>query len=98
METINDMLKKMVELGGSDLHLKVGGPPIARIDGDLKQLSRDRLSADAINQMVFGILNEKQKRISQRIKSWTSPTACPASQDSGPTCACSAARRGSPCA
>ncbi len=62
METINDMLKKMVELGGSDLHLKVGGPPIARIDGDLKQLSRDRLSADAINQMVFGILNEKQKK------------------------------------
>ncbi|HOX29436.1 MAG TPA: ATPase, T2SS/T4P/T4SS family, partial [bacterium] len=62
MDTINDMLKKMVELNGSDLHLKVGNTPIVRVDGDLRPLSRDRLSADTINQMVFSILNEKQKK------------------------------------
>jgi len=56
------MLKKMVELNGSDLHLKVGNTPIVRVDGDLRPLSRDRLSADTINQMVFSILNEKQKK------------------------------------
>jgi twitching motility protein PilT len=61
-DNINELLKTMVEAGGSDLHLKVGGPPIMRVDGSLKQMSRDRLSADAINQMVFSILNEKQKK------------------------------------
>ncbi len=59
---INELLKQMCEYGGSDLHLKVGSPPIARIDGALKQLNRDRLSADAINQMIYSILNEAQKK------------------------------------
>ncbi len=62
MNEINDLLKQMVQAEGSDLHLKVGMPPIMRVDGSLKQMSRDRLSADAINQMVFSILNEKQKK------------------------------------
>jgi len=62
MNEINELLKQMVQAEGSDLHLKVGMPPIMRVDGSLKQMSRDRLSADAINQMVFSILNEKQKK------------------------------------
>lgn len=62
MQEINDLLKNMVTAGGSDLHLKVGMPPIMRIDGALKQMSRDRLSADTLNQMVYSILNEKQKK------------------------------------
>ena len=57
MQEINDLLKNMVTAGGSDLHLKVGMPPIMRIDGALKQMSRDRLSADTLNQMVYSILN-----------------------------------------
>lgn len=62
MVHINDLLKKMVDSGGSDLHLKVGSPPIIRVDGTLKQIDKDRMSADAINQMVMNILNEKQKK------------------------------------
>ncbi|MFA6448710.1 MAG: type IV pilus twitching motility protein PilT [bacterium] len=62
MNEINDLLKQMVTAEGSDLHLKVGMPPIMRVDGSLKQMTRDRLSADSINQMVFSILNEKQKK------------------------------------
>ena len=62
MNEINELLKQLVTAEGSDLHLKVGMPPIMRVDGTLKQMSRDRLSADTINQMVFSILNEKQKK------------------------------------
>ena len=62
MVHINDLLKQMVKADGSDLHLKVGSPPIMRVDGTLLPLGKDRLSADAINQMVFNILNEKQKK------------------------------------
>ncbi len=60
--SINDLLKDMVDANGSDLHLKVGSPPIMRVDGSLRQMKHDRLSADSINQMVFAILNEKQKK------------------------------------
>jgi len=62
MEHINDLLRTMVEMQGSDLHLKVGSPPIVRVDGVLKSISRDRLTSDSLNQMVFNILNEKQKK------------------------------------
>jgi len=59
---INDLLKQMVLANGSDLHLKVGSPAIMRVDGTLVPMNKERLSADAINQMVFNILNEKQKK------------------------------------
>jgi twitching motility protein PilT len=59
---INDLLKQMVQANGSDLHLKVGSPAIMRVDGTLMPMNKERLSADAINQMVFNILNEKQKK------------------------------------
>lgn len=32
---IDAALKYVVERDGSDLHLKVGSPPIARVNGDL---------------------------------------------------------------
>ena len=59
---INDLLKSLVELRGSDLHLKVGSPPIIRVDGELRPQGNERLSAEALNQMVYGILDEMQKR------------------------------------
>ena len=33
--SIDDLLAKAVEVGASDLHLKVGSPPVFRIDGEL---------------------------------------------------------------
>ncbi len=38
MDSVNDYLTHLVEVGGSDLHLKVGGPAYVRIDGDLKPI------------------------------------------------------------
>src|SRR5438128_10425486 len=32
---LNGLLMRAVELGSTDIHLKVGQPPICRIDGDL---------------------------------------------------------------
>jgi len=49
---------------GSDVHLKAGVPPIVRIDGRLRAIpNAERLSADAVRTMAFGIMNERQKRI-----------------------------------
>jgi twitching motility protein PilT len=35
LPTLDELLKRLVELDGSDLHLKVGSPPAYRIDGTL---------------------------------------------------------------
>jgi twitching motility protein PilT len=37
--SVNDYLQHLVEAGGSDLHLKAGGPAYVRVDGDLKPIS-----------------------------------------------------------
>lgn len=35
---IDDLLRRVVEIGASDLHLKVGSPPVVRVDGELTRL------------------------------------------------------------
>ena len=37
--SLDDLHKKMVEVGASDLHMKVGSPPVLRIDGELNPTS-----------------------------------------------------------
>lgn len=59
---IDDLLKTMVERKASDLHLKVGVPPIIRVNGKLLAIENmERLSPEELQGMVFEILNEKQK-------------------------------------
>jgi len=43
---ISDLLRRMVELGGSDLHLKVGGVPYVRVDGTLTPTDLPPLESD----------------------------------------------------
>ena len=35
---IDDLLRRVVERNASDLHLKVGSPPVIRVDGELERL------------------------------------------------------------
>jgi twitching motility protein PilT len=59
---IQDLLKIAVERRASDLHLKVGSPPVLRIDERLIPLQEQpRLSADDTIAMAFSIMNSKQK-------------------------------------
>ncbi|HEV7133377.1 MAG TPA: PilT/PilU family type 4a pilus ATPase [Gaiellaceae bacterium] len=45
---LNGLLRRAVELGASDIHLKIGQPPILRRDGDLEQLA-DHAPLDEAN-------------------------------------------------
>lgn len=59
---IQELLKHMMEQGASDLHLKVGNPPVMRLDGILhilKDLARLR-QEDTIG-IASQIMNKKQK-------------------------------------
>jgi twitching motility protein PilT len=40
VQSVNEYLQLLVEAGGSDLHLKAGGPAFVRVDGDLKPVTR----------------------------------------------------------
>jgi twitching motility protein PilT len=49
-------LRTLTEVGGSDLHCKVGSPPRVRIDGRLRKLQAPSLSAQDTERMVAEVL------------------------------------------
>ena len=59
---VNDLLERVVDLGGSDLHLTAGLPPAVRVHGDI-MLMKDFpvLTASEIRRMVYAILTQKQR-------------------------------------
>ena len=60
---INDVLKIGVENKASDIHLKVGSPPVIRVDGALRPLNElKRLMQEDTVQMAFSIMNARQKQ------------------------------------
>jgi twitching motility protein PilT len=59
---LNAALRKMLSLGGSDLHLTVGAPPMVRVDGALHALEGfEVLKPDPIRRVLFGILSQRQR-------------------------------------
>src|SRR5918911_2365482 len=60
--SLSDLLRKLSELGGSDLHITTGTPPQVRVDGSLRPLDGFRLltSADT-KQLAYSVLTDAQK-------------------------------------
>jgi twitching motility protein PilT len=58
---LDDCLRATVERQGSDLHLAVGLPPMARVFGNLVKLEGEVLKPADVREMLFCILDEKQK-------------------------------------
>ena len=49
-------------LGGSDLHVTVGAPPMARVDGALLPLEGfEILKPDVLQRVLFSILSQRQR-------------------------------------
>ena len=61
---IEVLLEEVVKKKASDLHLQVGLPPIIRVDGNLLPIAgADVLSDEAVETLIFAILDEDQKQI-----------------------------------
>ena len=59
---LNDLLKMTFERRASDLHIKVGVPPILRVNGKLMPIeSEKRLTQEDALGIAFGIMNNVQK-------------------------------------
>jgi twitching motility protein PilT len=61
MLDIVDLLTQTVARGASDLHLCVGSPPMARIDGVLAPLAGEVLGPDSCRDLVYSIFTESQR-------------------------------------
>jgi twitching motility protein PilT len=59
---VDDILRRVVELGGSDLHLTAGRHPTIRLRGEMAPLSEyPVLDGNMIREMIYAILTQKQR-------------------------------------
>src|SRR5215203_4477606 len=60
--SLSELLRKLSELSGSDLHITTGSPPQIRVDGHLRPLESYRVltSADT-KQLAYSVLTDAQK-------------------------------------
>lgn len=60
---IDKLFRALVKLGGSDLHLKVDRPPIVRVNGTLRPLTRPPIDDEEMVRLVFPMINDRNRRI-----------------------------------
>ncbi len=58
---LNEILIQTVKMCGSDLHLAAGIPPVVRLNGELVKLSMPLLMPSDIEELVFPLLQPKQR-------------------------------------
>ena len=61
LANMHQLLKAMIEKGGSDLHITTGSPPQLRIDGKLHPLKMPTLSPQETKQLCYSVLTDAQK-------------------------------------
>src|ERR1041384_1724891 len=59
---IAQLLTFSVKQGASDLHLSAGVEPMVRVDGDMKRVSLPVLQHKEVHDMIFDIMNDKQRK------------------------------------
>jgi twitching motility protein PilT len=58
---LNELLTMLVNQEGSDLHLRVGEPPVFRIHGSLVRTDFPRLTPEDTERLIFSICNEERR-------------------------------------
>ena len=59
--TLSDLLKKMLEMSGSDLHITTNSPPQVRVHGHLTPLDMPPLTPTETKQLAYSVLTDAQK-------------------------------------
>src|SRR6478609_1817504 len=62
MATLPDLLKTLVELNGSDLHLTTSTPPQIRVHGKLQTLDLPSLGPAETKGLAYSVLTDAQKK------------------------------------
>ena len=59
--TLSDLLKKLLELAGSDLHITTNSPPQVRVFGHLQPLDMPPLGPADTKQLAYSVMTDAQK-------------------------------------
>lgn len=58
----DDLLRLMVEKGGSDLFITAGVAPSMKINGKILPVTKNPLNSDVVGQLIEGIMSDNQKQ------------------------------------
>ncbi|TWT95042.1 type IV pilus twitching motility protein PilT [Neorhodopirellula pilleata] len=56
---VDKIFRALVKLEGSDLHMKVGQPPMVRVRGELKPLNRGPIDAEEMVRLLLPMMDER---------------------------------------
>ena len=60
--SLSELLHKLSEMGGSDLHITTGTPPLVRVHGEVQPLDGYRpLTSSETKQLAYSVLTDAQK-------------------------------------
>jgi twitching motility protein PilT len=62
MATLPELLKTLVDLDGSDLHIATNTPPQVRVNGRLQRLPLTEMQPSETKQLVYSVLTDTQKK------------------------------------
>ena len=62
MATLPELLKTLVEMDGSDLHIATNSPPQIRVHGHLTRLQLPEMQPAETKQLVYSVLTDAQKK------------------------------------
>jgi twitching motility protein PilT len=62
MTTLPELLRKVVELEGSDLHITTETPPQIRVHGHLERVDGAPMTASETKQLTYSVLTDAQKK------------------------------------
>jgi twitching motility protein PilT len=60
---VDKYFRALVKMEGSDLHMKVGRPPIIRMHGSLKSLNRPPIDQEEMARLLFPMMNDRLRMI-----------------------------------
>lgn len=60
---VDKFFRALVKLEGSDLHMKVGRPPMVRVKGELRPLNHPEVDAEEMVRLLWPMMNERNRRI-----------------------------------
>ncbi|MGH9511063.1 MAG: type IV pilus twitching motility protein PilT [Terriglobales bacterium] len=58
---LSDLLKRMLEMGGSDLHITTNSPPQIRVHGHLVPLDLPQMTPAETKQLAYSVMTDAQK-------------------------------------
>src|SRR6266851_10067026 len=60
---VNKLFRMVMKHEGSDLHLKVGLPPMMRLKNAIRQMEMKAISADEMERLLFPIMSPRSQKL-----------------------------------